>query len=67
MTNFISLELIDSLLNLNTDILNNRIRHPARLALLLEQIAKQARDEAKQLGISDDDAVNLPPSLRIDP
>jgi hypothetical protein len=64
----ISLELIDRLTGLNFKILNQQINNPARLAAELEEIAIDAWNEAKELGMPTwENAEMLPPSIRIDP
>ncbi|RAM48057.1 MAG: hypothetical protein C6Y22_29970 [Hapalosiphonaceae cyanobacterium JJU2] len=68
MSNLISLELVQGIIALNNKIIANEVKHPARLALLLEELATDAWNESKRLGAASwDDALDLPPSLRIDP
>lgn len=68
MNNLISLDLVQGIVALNNKLIANEIKHPARLALFLEELATDAWNEAKELGASTwEDAEDLPPSLRIDP
>lgn len=68
MSNLISLELVQGIVALNSKIIANEVKHPARLALLLEELATDAWNEARELGAASwEDAEDLPPSLRIDP
>lgn len=63
----ISLELIQSVVELNNKILTKTVVHPATLALLLEEIATDAWNEASELGtVTWQEAEDIPPSLRID-
>ncbi|MBD2609514.1 hypothetical protein H6G81_34760 [Scytonema hofmannii FACHB-248] len=64
----ISNELMESLTRINNLILLGEVRHPARFALLLEELAGDAWNEARRLGQATwDEAENLQPSIRIDP
>lgn len=64
----ISNELLEGLTGINNLILLGQVKHPARLAILLEELTNLAWDEAKKLGQATwDDAEGLQPSLRIDP
>lgn len=63
--NLISLELMTGIIALNNKIVAGEVRHPARLALLLEELATDAWNQAKELGAASwEDAEDLPPSLR---
>lgn len=62
----ISLDLIQSLVNLNNQVLGHEIIHPRELAIALEKTAAAAWSEVEKLAI-EEDAENLAPSLRIDP
>lgn len=65
MKNLLSQELMQKILALNSKIVNGDIKHPARLALLLEEIATVAWSDARELGAATwEDAEDLPPSLR---
>ncbi len=64
----ISLELIQSVVELNKKIINKTIVHPATLALALEEIATDAWNQAKELGaVTWQEAEDIQPCLRIDP
>lgn len=66
--NLISVELIRRLTWINYQIINNELKHPARLALLLEDLATDAWNQARELGEATWlEAEGIPPSLRIDP
>lgn len=64
----ISLELVQSLVDLNNKVLNKTIVHPAKLALALEEIATDAWNQAKELGMPTwTNVEDIQPCLRIDP
>jgi hypothetical protein len=64
----ISNELMESLTRINNLILLGTLTHPARFALLLEELAGDAWNEARRLGQATwDDAEDLQPAIRIDP
>ncbi|AFY34880.1 hypothetical protein [Calothrix sp. PCC 7507] len=65
MNNLISTELLHKVIALNNKLLAGEVRHPARLALFLEEIATDAWNEAKDLGAASwEDAEDLPASLK---
>jgi hypothetical protein len=65
MTNLISQNLMQGLLAINNKIISGEVRHPARLALLLEELAADAWNESRELGAATwEDAEDVPPSLR---
>lgn len=61
----ISLDLIESLVNLNNKVLNRKIVHPRELAIAIEQIAEDAWLEVEKSAL--EQSSDLAPSLRIDP
>lgn len=64
----ISNQLIEGLTAINNVIWTGQLTHPARFALLLEDLATDAWNEAKQLGEATwAEAEDLQPSFRIDP
>jgi hypothetical protein len=64
----ISNELMESLTRINNLILLGDLTHPARFALLLEELAGDAWNEARKLGQATwDDAEDLQSAIRIDP
>lgn len=66
--NLLSLNLISRLTSINDKVISGELRHPGHFALVLEELATDAWDEAKELGHTTwSDAEDLQPSLRIDP
>jgi hypothetical protein len=64
----ISNELMEGLTRINNVILTGELTHPGRFALLLEELAGDAWNEARRLGQATwDDAEDLQSSTRIDP
>ncbi len=64
----ISLNLIQSIVSLNNKVLSESINHPGALALALEEIATDAWNEAKELGIPTwQEVEDVQPAIRIDP
>ena len=62
---FISADLIDMMIELNLKIISREVRHPSKLAYLLDQIAEAARKEAKDLPFPKwDDGDDLPGSMK---
>lgn len=59
--------LIQSLVDINNQVLNHKIIHPRELAAALEQIAEDAWLEVENLALLEQTAQDLAPSLRIDP
>lgn len=62
----INTKLIQSLVDLNNQVLQHKIIHPRELAIALEKTAAAAWSEVEKLAL-EQDASNLAPSLRIDP
>lgn len=58
--------LIQSLVDLNNQVLQHSITHPRELAIALDKVAAAAWCEVEKLAL-EQDAENLAPSLRIDP
>lgn len=68
MNSLISIDLISRLTWINNAIIDGELRHPARFALFLEDLATDAWNEARELGEATwDEAEGLQPSIRIDP
>lgn len=62
----ISLELIESLVELNNKVLNHKIVNPRELAIAIEQVAENAWLEVEKSAL-EQTAADMAPSLRIDP
>ncbi|BDA69306.1 hypothetical protein CAL7716_034720 [Calothrix sp. PCC 7716] len=62
----ISLDLIESLVDLNNKVLNSKITHPRELAIAIEKVAEDAWLEVEKLAL-EQIAADMAPSLRIDP
>lgn len=64
----ISSKLMDGLLAINHRIVLSQITHPVTLALVLEELATDAWEEARLMGFPTwEEAEDLQPSIRIDP
>ena len=64
----ISNELMESLTRINNLVLLGTLTHPAQFALLLEDLAGDAWNEARRLGQTTwDEAEDLQSAIRIDP
>lgn len=64
----ISLELINRLAWITSAIVGGDLTHPARLAVMLEDLAADAWNEAKEQGQATwAEVEDLQPSIRIDP
>jgi hypothetical protein len=64
----ISNELMEGLTRINNLILTGQLTHLGRFALLLEELAGDAWNEARKLGHTTwDEVEDLQPSIRIDP
>ncbi len=59
---------MEGLTRINNVILTGQLRHPGRFALILEDLALVAWEEAKELGeVTWSEAEDLQPSILIDP
>ncbi len=66
--NLISVELIHRFTKIGNQIINDEIKHPARFALLLEDLATDVWNQARELGEATWlEAEGISPSLQIDP